>query len=109
MHNQEPAGARVNGTRLWSRLMEMGQIGATVNGGCNRQALTDGDLQGRELFSRWAKAAGCTLRVDAIGNLFARRPGRRDGLPVVMTGSHLDTQPPGGNSTVSTGCWRDSR
>ena len=47
MHNHDPAGAaRVNGTRLWSRLMAMGQIGATVNGGCNRQALTDGDLRG---------------------------------------------------------------
>jgi len=97
MLNYVRAGApRVNGTRLWSRLMAMAQIGATVHGGCNRQALTDGDFEGRELFSRWAKAAGCSVRTDAIGNLFARRPGRRDGLPVVMTGSHLDTQPTGG-------------
>jgi N-carbamoyl-L-amino-acid hydrolase len=36
------------------------------------------------------------VRVDAIGNLFIRRPGRDDSLPVVMTGSHLDTQPTGG-------------
>ena len=87
---------RVNGTRLWSRLMAMGEIGATAHGGCNRQALTDGDLEGRELFSRWAAAAGCAVRVDAIGNLFARRAGRSDALPVVLTGSHLDTQPTGG-------------
>ena len=64
---------RVNGTRLWSRLMAMAQIGATAQGGCNRQALTDGDLAGRELFMSWARAAGCTVRVDAIGNVFARR------------------------------------
>jgi beta-ureidopropionase / N-carbamoyl-L-amino-acid hydrolase len=87
---------RVNGARLWSRLMAMGEIGRTAHGGCNRQALTDGDLQGRELFSAWARAAGCAVRVDAVGNLFARRTGRNDGLPVVMTGSHLDTQPTGG-------------
>jgi N-carbamoyl-L-amino-acid hydrolase len=87
---------RVSGTRLWSRLMEMAEIGATPHGGCNRQALTDGDLQGRQLFGRWAAAAGCRLRVDAIGNIFIRRPGRDDALPVVMTGSHLDTQPTGG-------------
>jgi beta-ureidopropionase / N-carbamoyl-L-amino-acid hydrolase len=87
---------RVSGTRLWSRLMEMAEIGATPHGGCNRQALTDGDLQGRNLFGGWAAAAGCTVRVDAIGNLFIRRPGRDDSLPVVMTGSHLDTQPTGG-------------
>jgi len=87
---------RVSGERLWSRLMEMAQIGATVHGGCNRQALTDGDFRGRELFSHWAEQAGCSVRVDPIGNLFVRRRGADDALPVVMTGSHLDTQPTGG-------------
>ena len=87
---------RVSGTRLWSRLMAMAEIGATEQGGCNRQALTPADFQGRELFARWATAAGCAVRVDAIGNLFARRRGQDESLPAVMTGSHLDTQPTGG-------------
>jgi N-carbamoyl-L-amino-acid hydrolase len=87
---------RVNGDRLWSRLMDMAAIGATPHGGCNRQALTDLDQAGRDLLSRWADAAGCSVRVDAVGNLFMRRPGRDESLPVVMTGSHLDTQPTGG-------------
>jgi N-carbamoyl-L-amino-acid hydrolase len=87
---------RVSGTRLWSRLMTMAEIGATEQGGCNRQALTPADFQGRELFAGWASAAGCTVRVDAIGNLFARRRGQDESLPAVMTGSHLDTQPTGG-------------
>jgi N-carbamoyl-L-amino-acid hydrolase len=87
---------RVNGDRLWSRLMQMAEIGATPHGGCNRQALTDADMAGRKLLSRWAEAAGCRVRVDAVGNLFVRRAGREDALPVVMTGSHLDTQPTGG-------------
>ncbi len=87
---------RVDGQRLWSRLMAMAAVGATANGGCNRQALSDEDRAGRELFLGWARAAGCTVRVDAVGNLFVRRAGRDDGLPVVMTGSHLDTQPTGG-------------
>jgi N-carbamoyl-L-amino-acid hydrolase len=86
----------VDGPRLWSRLMSMAEIGATANGGCNRQALTDADMAGRHLLTRWAEAAGCQVRVDAIGNLFVRRAGREDGLPVVLTGSHLDTQPTGG-------------
>ena len=76
--------------------MEMARIGATANGGCNRQALTDGDIAARTLFTEWSKAAGCTVRVDSIGNLFVRRPGRDDTLPAVLTGSHLDTQPTGG-------------
>src|ERR1700674_3880499 len=87
---------RVNGDRLWSRLMQMAEIGATAHGGCNRQALTDADMAGRRLLSRWAEEAGCRVRVDAVGNLFVRRAGRDDTLPVVMTGSHLDTQPTGG-------------
>jgi N-carbamoyl-L-amino-acid hydrolase len=87
---------RVNGERLWSRLMQMAQIGATAHGGCNRQALTDEDMAGRKLLTQWAEAAGCRTRVDAIGNMFIRRAGTDDALPVVMTGSHLDTQPTGG-------------
>jgi N-carbamoyl-L-amino-acid hydrolase len=87
---------RVNGDRLWSRLMQMAQIGATAHGGCNRQALTDEDMVGRKLLTQWAEAAGCRIRVDAIGNMFIRRAGTDDALPVVMTGSHLDTQPTGG-------------
>jgi N-carbamoyl-L-amino-acid hydrolase len=87
---------RINGERLWSRLMQMGEIGATPNGGCNRQALTDLDAAGRALLARWAQAAGCEVRSDAIGNVFVRRAGADPSLPVVMTGSHLDTQPTGG-------------
>jgi beta-ureidopropionase / N-carbamoyl-L-amino-acid hydrolase len=87
---------RVNGDRLWSRLMKMAKIGATPRGGCNRQALTDADMAGRKLLSQWAVAAGCRARVDAVGNLFIRRAGIDDALPAVMTGSHLDTQPTGG-------------
>src|SRR5271167_3567709 len=87
---------RINADRLWSRLMEMARIGATPGGGCNRQALSDADMAGRELLRQWAEAAGCKVRVDAIGNLFARRAGSDESLPVVMNGSHLDTQPTGG-------------
>ncbi len=76
--------------------MEMAKIGATPSGGCNRQALSDADMAGRRLLRQWAEAAGCSVRVDAIGNLFARRAGSDDSLAVVMTGSHLDTQPTGG-------------
>ncbi|WP_137894731.1 Zn-dependent hydrolase [Ramlibacter sp. 2FC] len=87
---------RVDGARLWQSLMDLARIGATPKGGVCRLALTELDGQGRDLFVRWAEAAGCTVRVDAIGNIFARRPGRREDLPAVMTGSHIDTQPTGG-------------
>ncbi len=86
----------VNESRLWDSLMEMAKIGATPKGGCARLALTDLDREGRDLFVRWCREAGCSVTVDRMGNIFARRPGRNDSLPPVVTGSHLDTQPTGG-------------
>src|SRR5690349_9477559 len=76
--------------------MEMAKIGATEKGGVCRLALTDLDKQARDLFCQWAKQAGCTIKVDKMGNIFARRPGKDNSLPPVMTGSHIDTQPSGG-------------
>ena len=87
---------RIDGDRLWRSLMEMAQIGATAKGGCNRQALTDEDKVGRDLFADWCREVGCSVSVDAIGNMFARRSGRDDSLPPILAGSHLDTQPTGG-------------
>ncbi len=87
---------RVNGERLWDSLMEMSRIGTGVAGGNNRQALTDSDGEGRRLFQGWCEAAGCTMGLDQMGNMFARREGTDpDALPVYV-GSHLDTQPTGG-------------
>jgi N-carbamoyl-L-amino-acid hydrolase len=86
----------INGERLWQRLMRMAEIGATPAGGCNRQALTDEDAAGRALLVRWCEEAGCEVFRDSIGNIFARRPGTQGTAGVVMTGSHLDTQPSGG-------------
>lgn len=86
----------INGARLWNTIMLMAEIGATDDGGCNRQALTTLDQQGRDLFVKWSEEAGCTVSVDEMGNIFARRPGRLVDAPPVITGSHLDTQPTGG-------------
>ena len=87
---------RTDGARLWQSLMDLARIGGTPKGGVCRIALTDLDRQGRDLFTQWAREAGCSIRVDAIGNIFARRAGADDSLPPVMTGSHIDTQPTGG-------------
>ena len=90
----------INQDRLWTSLMEMGAVGATSRGGCNRQALTDEDRAGRRLFTSWASAAGCHVSFDEVGNLFARRPGSAAdaaaGAEPVLLASHLDTQPTGG-------------
>ncbi|WP_102224370.1 Zn-dependent hydrolase [Acidimangrovimonas sediminis] len=87
---------RINPARLWDSLMEMAKVGPGVAGGNNRQTLTDADAEGRALFKGWCEAAGMTMGVDTMGNMFATRAGTDpDALPVYM-GSHLDTQPTGG-------------
>ena len=87
---------QVDGQRLWQRLMALARFGATEKGGVCRLALSDLDRQAREQFRQWALALGCSLRTDAIGNIFARREGSEPTLRAVATGSHIDTQPSGG-------------
>ena len=97
MNQQAPKPMpRVDGRRLWSRLMRMAEIGATEKGGVRRLALGELDRQARDLFSGWCEAAGCAVSVDAMGNIFARRAGIDDGALPIAAGSHLDSQPTGG-------------
>lgn len=85
-----------NQQRLWDDHMALAVFGATPKGGMGRLALTDDDKKARDLFVKWSKEAGCEVRVDAVGNIFARRAGTDPDAAPVMTGSHLDTQPLGG-------------
>ena len=91
-----PTNQRIDGQRLWSTLMAMAEIGATPKGGVKRLTLTEVDRQGRDRFAKWCRELGLTLRVDEIGNMFARREGRDPTRAPVLMGSHLDSQPSGG-------------
>ena len=90
------ANMQIDADRLWDTIHAMAEIGPGVAGGSNRQTLTDADAEGRRLFQKWCDAAGLSMGVDELGNMFARREGTDpDALPVYV-GSHLDTQPTGG-------------
>jgi N-carbamoyl-L-amino-acid hydrolase len=91
MHN-----LAINPERLWNELMETAAIGATAKGGICRLTLTDLDRQVRDWFRQRTEALGCTVTVDDMGTMFARRPGTSSGVPPIAIGSHLDTQPTGG-------------
>ena len=86
----------VDPARLWSTIEETAAIGATPKGGLCRLALTELDRQVRDWFVAASEAVGCTVSIDDMGNIFARRPGRNPDLPPIAIGSHLDTQPTGG-------------
>ncbi|HSB48756.1 MAG TPA: M20 family metallo-hydrolase [Burkholderiales bacterium] len=92
----QEAVARVSEERLWRRLMEMAKIGAIPGNGVNRAALSKEDIAARKVLIGWARSRNFELGVDAIGNLFVRRPGTDPTAPPVMAGSHMDSQPRGG-------------
>ncbi len=86
----------IDDKRLWAALEAVAAIGATPAGGVRRLALSDEDRRARDLFVRWAKEAGCAVRMDDLGNIYGRRAGADPQAPPVVFGSHLDTVPMGG-------------
>jgi N-carbamoyl-L-amino-acid hydrolase len=87
---------RIEKSRLWDDLQRMGEIGATATGGVRRLALTAEDKAGRDLFVSWCRASGYNVRIDQVGNIYARRGGSDEAASPVVTGSHLDSQPVAG-------------
>ena len=89
-------GISINPDRLWDTIMETAGFGSTGKRGISRLTLTDADRQMRDWFVGACEAIGCTVTVDDMGNIFARREGKNPSLAPIAMGSHLDTQPPGG-------------
>jgi N-carbamoyl-L-amino-acid hydrolase len=88
---------RADAGRLERRITELGRFGANPGGGVSRVAFSDADIAGREYVKSLMRGAGLEVRVDAAGNIIGRRAGREPGLPAIMTGSHIDSVPQGGN------------
>ena len=88
---------RAEAARLEQRIRALGQFGANDAGGVSRVAFSAADIAGRAYIRSLMEAAGLEVRVDAAGNLVGRRAGSDANLPVIMTGSHIDSVPQGGN------------
>ncbi|WP_277543055.1 Zn-dependent hydrolase [Haloarcula laminariae] len=85
----------IDGSRLRRRFEELNEIGATDRGGVNRPALSDANKETRDTLVTWFCDAGLDVRIDEMGNIFARREGTDDRAPV-LAGSHVDSQYNGG-------------
>ena len=72
----------------------------------DRLTLNDDDKRVREWFISQVTKYGCTVKIDAVGNIFATRPGTNNSLPPIGLGSHLDTQPAGGKYDGIVGIYR---
>lgn len=87
---------KINSQRLQDHFEAMSLIGKIGETGTCRPAHTELEKQGFELAASWMKAAGMTTHIDNFGNLIGRLEGKNPDLPVLMMGSHLDSQPYGG-------------
>jgi N-carbamoyl-L-amino-acid hydrolase len=87
---------RINAPRLHGWLKDLSHFGARPDGGVDRLAFSDADLQARAYVRSLMEEAALEVRMDEAGSLLARRPGR-ESLPPLMLGSHIDSVPAGGN------------
>jgi beta-ureidopropionase / N-carbamoyl-L-amino-acid hydrolase len=84
----------VSVTRYLSDIARVGRD--ATSGGYHRLAWTDADLTLREWFVGEAQRLGLDVETDRNGNLWAWW-GDASGDDVIVTGSHLDSVPDGGN------------
>jgi len=89
------ATIRAEAARLGSMLSEIAKIGADPEGGVSRLGFTPAERDAHDLVGGWLRDLGLEVRVDAIGNTIAERPGTADGTPAIGIGSHLDSVPHG--------------
>ncbi len=99
---RDVAGA-VDGERLEKFVTELSAYGGLSGGGLDRQSLTPEDLAARRLVVQRCRSLGAAPWRDAAGNFFLRWPGTDEGEAPVVTGSHIDSQPSGGNLDGSYG------
>lgn len=77
---------------LARRLAELGRI-TDEPGRLTRTFLSPAMARANRRVGQWMRAAGLTVRVDAVGNLIGTtaRPGTKSGRRTLLLGSHLDT------------------
>jgi allantoate deiminase len=87
---------RGDSRRITSLLEAIAAISETPAAkGVTRLAYTPLEREAHDAFGAWMSELGLSVRVDAVGNTIAERPGKRGGR-AIGTGSHLDSVPRGG-------------
>lgn len=86
----------INASRLQAHFEAMSLIGKIGEIGTCRPAHSALEKQAFELAASWMQEAGMRTKIDNFGNLIGRLVGSNPELPVLMMGSHLDSQPYGG-------------
>jgi ureidoglycolate amidohydrolase len=89
--------------RLANELDALGAISQEAPPVVTRVVFTEADIRGREFVKNLCNEAGLAVRVDAVGNTFARWVGADRMLAPVGTGSHIDAIPNAGRFDGTVG------
>jgi len=82
---------------LLDRLIaEVSQFGATPGGGLNRLTASKEDGAARDWLKALLEAHDCRVLIDPVGNMYGVFEFAGPQAPLVLAGSHLDSQPSGG-------------
>lgn len=87
----------INSERLQNTLHKLAEFGVLTEGGTSRLTYSKEFMQAQVYLQQEMQSIGMTTEVDAAGNLIGTLQGTQPQLPPVMSGSHLDTVPHGGN------------
>src|SRR5580658_5542217 len=86
----------IDSAQLSREIDELAAISDAGPPAVTRVVFTPTDLRARAWLRSRCEAAGLAVRVDAIGNTFARWKGSEPDAPVIGTGSHIDAIPNAG-------------
>jgi len=76
-------------------LQQLARFGAVGPTGVSRPVYSPEWVAAQDQVAAWGREADLAVRRDAVGNIWSRLNGTEDGK-VIVTGSHIDTQRPGG-------------
>ena len=87
---------RVDFSRLQTRMERFARFGQAADGGIHRSAFSDSYMEAHAWLCEQAKEAGLNCEIDGAHNAILSLPAGPPGAPMIMTGSHIDSVPGGG-------------
>ncbi|HND50210.1 MAG TPA: hydantoinase/carbamoylase family amidase, partial [Anaerolineales bacterium] len=94
--SQAFSSLRINPDRMLDAFNQLALIGATGDGGVNRNTFSEAHLAARKWFREHIEASGLEFHTDGAGNHSAVLPCDDTTAPTLILGSHLDSVPKGG-------------
>ena len=94
--NADANGRWIDPRRVESAIQELSQYGAHGETGVARLVYSPEWVAAQDQVAAWMEESGLRVEQDAVGNVWGYLDGGDREQPIVATGSHIDSQNPGG-------------